>query len=139
MIVKYKLVEANAKPPFRKYATDAGIDLCVTRGQLLSPGETAKLSTGLSFELPSGTYGDIRARSSTTLRRLLVTGVVDEQYRGTVYLLVTNPTYDCIEIAAGERLGQMIVTAIPRVELVEGDPYGNTERGADGFGSSGRT
>lgn len=64
--------------------------------------------------------------------------MVDEQYRGTVYLLVTNPTHDYIDVAAGERLAQMIVTAIPRVELVEGDPYGNTERGSAGFGSSGR-
>jgi dUTP pyrophosphatase len=134
--VKYKLVEAGAVAPFRKHESDAGLDLCVAQGGWILPGETIKLSTGLSLELPPGTYGDIRARSSTTLRGLAVAGVVDSAYRGICYLLVTNLSAEGIVVKAGERVAQMIVTAIPRVELVEAEELSSTDRGAGGFGST---
>lgn len=136
MEVKYKLVESDAVPPFRKRNTDAGIDLCVTQGGWLQPGETSKFSTGLALEIPPTHFGDIRARSSTTLLGLAVAGVVDSSYRGIVYVLVTNHSAQEIKIAKGARLAQCLILPVPEVELVEADELSSTDRGAGGFGST---
>lgn len=137
MQVKFKLVEPGAKPPFRKRETDAGVDLCVTQGAWLLPGETRRLPTGVALEIPETHFGDIRARSSTTLRGLAVAGVVDASYRGVVYVLVTNVGCDGIVVQQGERLAQLLLMPVPAVELVEADELSDTDRGADAFGSTG--
>lgn len=138
MEVKYKLVEPGAVPPFRKRNTDAGIDLCVEQAGLLMPGETRKFSTGLALEIPPSHFGDIRARSSTTLMGLGVAGVVDSSYRGIVYVLVTNLSAEAVKVERGQRLAQCLILPVPEVELVEVDELSETDRGGAGLGSSGR-
>lgn len=140
MQVKFKLVGYGAKPPFRKRDTDAGIDLYVNIGQrlLVNPGETRRLPTGVAFEIPATHFGDIRARSSTTLRGLAVAGVVDSSYRGECFILVTNMNAELVAIEDGERLAQMLLMPVPKCELVEVDVLSETDRGAQAFGSTGR-
>lgn len=138
MILTYKLMHEAAKPPFRKHDTDAGFDLCIVDSAVIYPARTEKLSTGLAFAVPKGYFGDIRARSSTTLRGLSIAGVVDSEYRGVVYLLVTNNGLDVVEIKPGERIAQLVCLPVAQLEAVPVDELDDTARGSDGFGSTGK-
>lgn len=144
-------------PSYRKGHTfDAGIDLYVNGyvlpdGQhrilgagdelLLGPHETKRMLTNISVAIPVGLTGDIRPRSSTSKRGILVHyGTVDPGYRGIVMVTVTNLNNEGIVINQGERIAQLVVlyTAPIQVEEVDKLPPSVDDRGEDGHGSTGR-
>lgn len=125
--------------PFRKHDSDAGLDLPVAERTVIWPHSTVKVPTGLAFALPGNTWGDIRPRSSATIAGLAVSGVVDESYRGQVFVLATNNTTERITVNVGDRIAQMIVMAREDVQLEAIDVLPGGERGSSGFGSSGGT
>jgi dUTP pyrophosphatase len=139
VILIYKLMHEAAKPPSRAHDTDAGWDLTVVDRMHIMPGSTVKVSTGLALALPPKHYGDIRARSSVTLRGVQIAGVVDTDYRGIVYLLMTNVSPYGFDVKPGERYAQMLVLPVPECQLVEEvEELPVTVRGTGGFGSSDR-
>lgn len=139
MIVRFKKLRPEALAPFQKHASDAAWDLhYIGESLVLFPGHTEKLATGLAFAIPESFFGDIRARSSTTLRGLAVAGVVDSSYRGEVFVLCTNVGLSAVKIESGERLAQLIVLARPDVTFKESEALEPTARNEDGFGASGR-
>lgn len=123
-----------------KHPGDVGYDLVVQAGQRIKGGEFVDLSTGVYVELPPGTWGRIVGRSSTLRRlRLLVgEGVIDNGYRGELYVGVWNLHVDPIVVDPGTRVAQLILQRVEtrpteRVAEISAD----SARGASGFGSTG--
>ncbi len=127
--------------PTRAHAGDAGFDLYCAEGATLKPGELGKIPCGLDMQPPDGHWLLLVGRSSTLGRGLLVhTTVIDGGYRGPMFVTVLNVGHRPAEIEAGERLAQIVpvglVSSAITVERVDSlDP---SERGSDGFGSTGR-
>lgn len=128
--------------PTKAYRGDAGWDLTINRDWHLAPGEFRDLSTGVYAELPEGTWGRICGRSSAIrLGLLVVEGVIDQGYRGELFVGVQNVSGQSRTILAGTKLAQLIVIpqAGERAEQVEQDELSDSDRGTNGFGSSGGT
>lgn len=130
--------------PLPDYATTgaAGIDLRAAAAHRLEPGSRALIGTGFAIALPSSCEGQIRPRSGLAARRgvtvLNAPGTVDADYRGEVKVLLVNLGEEPVEIAAGDRIAQLVVAPVSRLHLVEVDTLPETVRGAGGFGSTGR-
>ena len=121
----------------------AGLDLraAVTTELTLRPGERALVPTGLAFELPAGWEGQVRPRSGLAVRHgigiLNSPGTIDSDYRGEVQVLLANLGSDPFVVQRGDRIAQMVVAPVAIVELQETPSLAPTERGPDGFGSTG--
>jgi dUTP pyrophosphatase len=101
--------------------------------------------TGLSIALPAGHEGQVRPRSGLALRHGVTVanapGTIDEDYRGELKVLLINLGQEAYVIAPGDRVAQLVVAPVTRVEVeaVDGaDALGESARGSGGFGSSGR-
>lgn len=136
MIVKFKALVVGCAPA-QAHESDAGWDLPCAETRVLYPHETAKIRTGVAFELPSDHYGCVRPRSSAILRGIHVAGTLDSQYRGELFVLATNLGTEPLMIEAGKRIAQLIVLPRPHVEMVSVHELGSGERSDKGFGSSG--
>ncbi len=133
--------------PLPRYATAgaAGADLhAAVEGELrLAPGERARIPTGLRIALPPGFEGQVRPRSGLALRHGLVLpnapGTIDSDYRGEVQVLVWNAGAEPVSIRRGDRIAQLVVAPVCRVEWREEGALEPTPRGEGGFGSTGGT
>lgn len=140
MIVKVKKLNPNAV--INNYAKpgDAGIDL--TAVSKTYEGMNPVYGTGLAFEIPEGYVGLVFPRSSVCKQDLILSncvGVIDSGYRGEVMLKFKATEHSMTrEYAIGDRIGQIIIMPYPQVTLVEADELSETERGAGGYGSSGK-
>ena len=139
MFLRVKKSHPDAVIPSFTYAGDAGADLTIVEHVILGPGEAADLATGLSIELPPGYWARITGRSSTMRRRgLLVNeGIIDNGYRGELYVYVRNLNGHEAIIEPGDRLAQLIMHRLERPEIIEVKALAESDRGAKGFGSSG--
>ena len=103
---------------------------------------TEKIGTGLSFELPDETFAAIFARSGLAtkqgLRPANCVGVCDSDYRGEYIVAIHNDTDEDKTIEPGERIAQMILMPYIPMTFVETDELSESERGQDGFGSTGK-
>jgi len=106
---------------------------------MLSPGQATDVATGIAVECPVGFWFDIRPRSSTLRKRGLYVhqGTIDNGYRGPIFVYVRNDNGHPVVIRAGERLAQMVFMPLVRPVLEERDELSPSDRGADGFGSTG--
>lgn len=144
MRIKVKRVSEYAKLPTRGSEKAAGYDLyaALEREVEIAPHETVKIDTGLQFELPDGYFAAIFARSGIAakegLRPANCTGVCDSDYRGNYIVALHNDSELKRTVAPGERIAQMIVMPYLAVEFDETDDLSATERGAGGFGSTGK-
>lgn len=138
-----KLREGAILPTFGS-AQAAGADLyaCLERDVTIAPGETAFIPTGLAMELPRGYAGLIYARSGLACKRGLApankVGVVDSDYRGEFIVALHNHGAQTQTIAHGERIAQLVITPVLIPEYVEVERLSETDRGAGGFGSTGK-
>ena len=128
------------------YATalSAGMDLRANLDEPVTLGmlERAMIPTGLFIELPEGFEAQIRPRSGLAAKHgITVTnspGTIDADYRGEIKVLLVNLSKEPFTINPGERIAQMVIARHEKVEWVEVDSLEETERGAGGFGSTGR-
>lgn len=138
-----KLREGAILPTFGS-AQAAGADLyaCLERDVTIAPGETAFIPTGLAMELPRGYAGLIYARSGLACKRGLApankVGVVDSDYRGEFIVALHNHGTQPQTISTGERIAQLVVTPVLIPEYIEVEVLSETDRGAGGFGSTGK-
>lgn len=133
--------------PLPSYATagSAGMDLhaAVTEDVHLAPGERVLVSTGLRIAVPEGYEAQVRPRSGLALRQGLALvnspGTIDSDYRSTIGVILINLGQEPIRIERGDRIAQLVVAPVLHVEWEEAAPGGlpATERGEDGFGSTG--
>lgn len=131
----------DAVIPERAYAGDAGLDLSAAERVELGPGERAMVGTGLSVAIPEGYAGFVQPRSGLASRHGISVvnspGLVDSGYRGElcVVLLNTDRVHTFV-VEPGMRIAQLVLLAVPGVELKEVERLPESERGARGFGSS---
>lgn len=132
-------VENGAVEPAFAYEGDAGMDLAVVGDHRLMPNERRDLPTGVAIQLPVGYYARLVGRSSTLRKRglLVFEGIIDQGYRGPLFVFVENKTSHPVEVVDGSRIAQIIVQPIVQPALVKVERLDDSERGAKGFGSSG--
>lgn len=131
----------NVQDPVRAHDTDAGLDLYIPEGQgcLVRPGAVYTIDLGVRVAIPDGYYGQLVLRSSAGKKGLTIPngiGVIDSGYRGNLKALVTA-TAEPVLVTTGERLAQLITLRLPRVDVQAGVVDDSTDRGANGFGSTG--
>lgn len=131
----------NTPDPTRAHDTDAGLDLYIpeAQGGTIRPGNVHTIDLGVRVAIPDGYYGQLTLRSSAGQKGLTIPngiGVIDSGYRGNLKLLVTALA-DPVPVAAGERICQLIILPLPSVDIEAGIADDATDRGADGFGSTG--
>lgn len=161
MRINVKLTDGAPLPKHAKPG-DAGLDLTTRETVTLAPGETRMVGTGVSVEIPEGHVGLVFPRSGLGSRGVNLSncvGVIDSCYRGEIKAPLHNnhPTHrllpygsdgsatmmrivashDTMTVERGERVCQLIVVPFVTCECVEVDELGETERGTDGFGSTG--
>ena len=132
--------------PLPKYESEqaAGMDIrCnISEAVTLQPMERKLIPTGLFIELPAGYEAQIRPRSGLALKRGLTVlntpGTIDADYRGEVGVILINLSGEAQTIEPGERICQMVIARHEAPEVVEVQELSETERGAGGFGHSGR-
>lgn len=136
---------AEAELPRRMSAAAAGLDLaaCLPDGPVaLQPGERRLLPTGLAVAIAVGYEGQVRPRSGLALRHGLsivnAPGTIDADYRGELKVLLINLGGEPVTISHGDRIAQLVVAPVAMVEVREVDELPAAERGAGGFGSTGR-
>lgn len=133
----------HALPAYETVAS-AGMDLRanLSEGLLLKSGERLLVPTGLFIALPEGYEAQIRPRSGLALKHGITVlnspGTIDADYRGEVKVLLINHGAEDFEIKDGERIAQMVIAAHARIEWNSVTELEETERGAGGFGSTGK-
>ena len=143
-IIRFKRLNKLAKTPTRGPEEAAGYDLYAAINETTSipPHSTVKIGTGLSFELPTGTFGAIFARSGLAtkmgLRPSNCTGVCDSDYRGEYIVAIHNDTNEEKVINPGERIAQLILIPYIPMTFKEVEDLSETDRGSGGFGSTGK-
>ena len=142
-------IHNTSKNPLPAYASTlaAGMDLRanLTESLTLGPGERALVPTGLYMELPEDCEAQIRPRSGLAFKHGITVlnspGTIDADYRGEIKVLLVNLSNEPFVIEHGERIAQMVIAKFQQVEIQEVDSLDaltDTERGAGGFGHSGR-
>ncbi len=128
--------------PRYETAGSAGLDLRADEPFTLAPGERRLVPTGLAIEIPPGHEGQVRARSGLAVRHgvalVNAPGTVDSDYRGEVKVILVNLGQDAVSFARGDRIAQLVVAPVARVEVVLVDELAGSARGGGGFGSTGQ-
>lgn len=138
MIIKVKLDE-GAIIPSRAHSTDAGLDIYSREDQIVPAKESAVFDTGVHIELPQGTVGMLKSKSGLNVKHGIVSeGVIDVGYTGSIRVKLYNHSGFDYKVKAGDKISQLVILPIftPTPCLV--DSLDATERGDNGFGSSGR-
>lgn len=143
--IKTLVVHENAVMPQYAHEGDACVDLSAVEDTNIPAGATVLIHTGLKFIIPFGYEMQIRPRSGmslkTNLRVANAPGTIDSNYRGEVCIIMTNIGQENYEIKQGDRIAQAIIQKVPYIyfELTEEKDFNdNTDRGNQGFGSSGK-
>ncbi len=128
--------------PRYETAGSAGLDLRADEPVALAPGERRLVPTGLAVEIPPGHEGQVRPRSGLALRlgvgMVNAPGTIDSDYRGEVGVILVNHGREPVAFARGERIAQLVIAPVVRAELVLVDELAGSDRGAGGFGSTGK-
>ena len=138
-----KLREDAVVPTYGSpYAAGADLYACLEEEQVVSPGQTVMIHTGIAMEIPEGYAGLIFARSGLASKRGLApankVGVVDSDYRGEFMIALHNHSDVPQTVLPGERIAQMVITPVLTAGFLQVEELEETQRGSGGFGSTGR-
>lgn len=142
--IPVKKLKPNAILPTYGSAEAAGADLyaCLDAPVTITPGETAFIPTGLAMELPKGYAGLAYARSGLACKKDLApankVGVIDSDYRGEFMIALHNHGREVRVVEHGERIAQLVITPVFTPGFTEVLELSDTQRGAGGFGSTGK-
>jgi dUTP pyrophosphatase len=134
-----KRLSPTANLPVRGSKYAAGLDLFADETKTIQAGSSGLISTGISMVIPHGYYGRIAPRSGFSVKTGLMVnaGVIDSDYRGEVKILFANPTINSVQVNSGEKVAQIVVERIALLDVEEVESLEESERGANGFGSTG--
>ena len=146
MQIQVKKLRESARLPHRGSAFAAGYDLYAAPKDgnpiEIAPHTTAMVGTGLAVAIPEGYFGGVFARSGLASRQGLrpanCVGVIDADYRGECTVALHNDTDEKRTIQPGDRIAQLVILPFLAAEFDETDTLPETERGAGGFGSTGK-
>lgn len=133
------VLDVNAIMPTRAHTTDAGLDLYAMEDQIVRARESAIFDTGVHVELPPNSAGLLVSKSGLNVKHGLISdGLIDYGYTGSIVVKLYNLSdYDYI-IHRGDKISQLVILPILLPSLVETNKLDESERGDNGFGSSGR-
>jgi dUTP pyrophosphatase len=130
----------NALPAYET-PQSAGLDVRCTEYIMMNPGERVLAKTGLYVEIPAGFEIQVRPRSGVALKQgvtvLNTPGTIDADYRGEIGVILINHGSTVAEFAKGERIAQLVMSRVERIEWEITDSLSDTKRGLGGFGSTG--
>jgi dUTP pyrophosphatase len=140
--MKVQIVNKSNNPIPRYQTVGAvGLDLQSNEERRIYPSQTILVSTGLFIAIPEGFEGQIRPRSGLAIAQgitvLNTPGTIDSDYRGEIKIILHNTGDKEVDIAPGDRIAQLIIAPVERVQLEEVEELDSTIRGEDGFGSTG--
>jgi dUTP pyrophosphatase len=128
--------------PRYETAAAAGLDLRADEAFALAPGERRLVPTGIALEIPPGHEGQVRPRSGLAVRHgvglLNAPGTIDADYRGEVQVVLVNHGQAPVAFARGDRIAQLVVAPVTRVDVELVDELADSRRGSGGFGSTGQ-
>ena len=143
--MKVQIVNRSLYPcPAYATAQSAGMDLKANLKEpvVLQPLQRTLIPTGLFIALPKGYEAQVRTRSGLAIKHgitvLNTPGTVDADYRGEVCVILVNLSQEPFEIVPGERIAQMVIARPEQVEWAQVEVLNETQRGAGGFGSTGK-
>ena len=139
MEIKYQKLSDFAICPSKNTEADAGYDLYASEDAVVVGRQRTTIKTGVSFEMSEGLAGLIWPRSGLSVKKGLdvLAGVIDSGYRGEVMVCLYNTSDEDVEINRGDRIAQIIFQEVPLVSLIESEELETSQRGSDGFGSTG--
>ncbi|XP_061607601.1 deoxyuridine 5'-triphosphate nucleotidohydrolase, mitochondrial isoform X2 [Phyllopteryx taeniolatus] len=138
-VLRFAKLSEHATTPTRGSSKAAGYDLYSAYDYSIDPMDKAIVKTDIQIAVPHGCYGRVAPRSGLTVKHFIDVGagVVDEDYRGNVGIVLFNFSKQTFEVKKGDRVAQLVCERITYPELVEQETLDDTERGAGGFGSTG--
>ena len=126
--------------PMRAHEVDAGMDLMAREDKMIWGGRYATFDTGVHMAIPKGFFGKIESKSGLNIKHGIVScgGVVDSGYTGSIVVKLYNFGDESYMVRRGDKIAQIVIQPCAYPELVLADSLEETERGNNGFGSSGR-
>lgn len=141
VIVKIKRLSPEAKLPKYEHHDDSGADIYSLEECNLEPLQRAAIATGISVEIPVGFEIQVRPKSGLALNHgitvLNTPGTIDAGYRGEIKVILINLGSESVLIRKGQKIAQIVVTPIEKVDFVEVMDLVDSARGIGGFGSTG--
>ena len=132
-------LDPKAIMPTRAHDNDAGLDLYACEEQVVPARGAAIFETGVHVELPPGTVGMVKSKSGLNVKHDITSeGVIDEGYTGEIVVKLYNHGPEDYRVERGDKISQLVILPILRPELEVVEELEETERGDDGFGSTGR-
>ena len=135
-------IEIGCYVPQKAHTTDAGFDIRTPVEVVVEPRSSAIIDTGVHMEIPEGYVGMLKSKSGLNVKSgILSEGVVDAGYMGSIVVKLYNHSDTPKHFEKGDKITQIVIMPIPFIELEEVDNLGEfeaSERGADGFGSTGK-
>ena len=136
--MKIKL-DSGARMPTRAHTTDAGLDLYARETKIIPANGSETFDTGVHVALPAGTVGMLKSKSGLNVNYGLTSeGVIDAGYTGSIVVKLYNNSNRNYKVKTGDKISQLVIMPIitPPLEIVT--DLEETERGAGGFGSTGK-
>jgi dUTP pyrophosphatase len=136
-----KRLDTGLPLPSYAHLGDAGMDLFAAQDCEIAPGARTLIPTGIALAIPEGFAGFVQPRSGRALKDGLsfanTPGLIDSHYRGELKVIAVNlDTHATIRVSRGDKIAQLVIQRVERVELAEVDDLGDTVRGVGGFGST---
>ena len=132
-------LDTGAKMPTRAYGTDAGMDLYTRESKTIPAHGSAVFDTGVHIELPKDTTGFLKSKSGLNVKYGITSeGVIDVGYTGSIKAKLYNHSDVDYKVKEGDKITQLVILPIIIPELEEVESLVTTDRGSNGFGSSGR-
>lgn len=133
------MLDEGAFLPTRAHETDAGLDLYSMKTQIVPAKESAIFDTGVHVELPPDTVGFVKSKSGLNVKHGITSeGVIDEGYTGSIVVKLYNHSGYDYKVNKGDKISQLVILPIVKPTLEVVDSLDETDRGNNGFGSSGR-
>lgn len=133
------MLDAGAYMPSRGHKTDAGLDLRTPKAVTVPAYESAVIDTGVHVALPHGCAGLLVSKSGLSVKHgITSTGLIDEGYAGSIVVKLYNNSGEDYRLEAGDKVTQLVVMPVVCEPLEQVSAFNVTERGNNGFGSTGR-
>lgn len=132
------MLDPGAVMPTRAHKADAGLDLYATKDEVIFRDGSAKFDTGVHIAIPEGYVGILKSKSGLNVHSgLQSTGVIDSGYTGSICVKLYNHGHEMVQIKRGQKISQLVILPIVTPEIKIVDELEETDRGDNGFGSSG--
>ena len=140
MEIRFKRLCKEARLPKYAHDGDSGMDVYATTGKTIPPYSYVKIPIGIACNIPTGYELQVRPRSGLAANSgiVCVFGTVDMGYRGEIGVTLFNHTNKFVRIEQNDRVAQLVLSPVIRADIVETDYLDETDRGINGFGSTGR-